>query len=91
MEGIMSKDILALGELPPNDIDRQMAWLFVACKMGKTNEATNEFLLYLLQACQNVHDQFERCYANGEYPEIVNAIPFISAELARLVNLHHGN
>ena len=77
---------------PVNDIDRNLCWLFVACNLGKTNEATNEFLLYLKQACERTYDQLEHEYKAGKHPGgLINAIPYISAHLADLINLHRAN
>ena len=75
----------------PNDLDRHLCWLFVACKLGKTDEATNEFLLYLKQACERTCDQLEEEYKAGIHGRIINAIPYISGHLADLVNLNKGN
>ena len=77
---------------PVNDIDRHLCWLFLACKLGKTNEATNEFLLYLKQACEGTFDQLEEEYKTDKHPNgLVNTIPYISAHLADLINIHKGN
>jgi len=77
---------------PVNDIDRHLCWLFLACRLGKTDEATNEFLIRLKQACENACDQLEAEYKADKHPDgLVNTIPYISAHLADLVNLHKPN
>ncbi len=76
---------------PLNDIDRHLGWLFMACNLPHNNEGTNEFLIRLKQACENAFDNLEDGYKSGVYPKMVNTIPYISAELARLLNYHVKN
>ncbi len=72
---------------PPNDIDRHCCWLFEACKMGRTNEETMNFVLTLRDACDAAAKQ---CFEESP-DKPINAIPYLSGWLARMVNVNHGN
>ena len=73
------------------DVDRHLMWLFQACKLQQNNEGTNEFLLYLKRTCDETVEQMEEEYKTGKHGRIINVLPFMSARLADLCNVHHDN